>query len=129
MIATPCIILGGTIAIIAALLLVEDEINYPVGGSGAGKRRAEKRAAEAADGASIFPSTQNRWKSASADSENGNVSGECVGGESLSFSAGEQFAHDVQAALFQLLLDGIISEVEYNVSAEMIRRSISRETT
>jgi len=49
-----CIILGGVISTIATLLLVEEEINFPIVGSGAGKRRAEKRAAEAADGVSIL---------------------------------------------------------------------------
>ena len=52
MIAVPCAILLATDLTVAALLTVEWFKTYPVGGSGAGKRRAEKRAAEAADGAS-----------------------------------------------------------------------------
>jgi len=51
-IAVPCAILLATDLTVAALLTVEWFKTYPVGGSGAGKRRAEKRAAEAADGAS-----------------------------------------------------------------------------
>jgi len=82
-IAVPCAILLATDLTVAALLTVEWFKTYPVGGSGAGKRRAEKRAAEAADGASNFPSTQNRWNSP-VESESSDASGECVGGFSIS---------------------------------------------
>lgn len=194
MIVAPCITLGAALFIVATLLLVEDEINYPAAGSGARGRSAAKRSAEASGGASILKGASEadrshtpvnrvrlsalhpfstgsvlettpakrqvtgfvskqiekcrkalaaRVTTSTTSQSSVNASGQCPPVETLSrrftpardlkrcprlvasangaISSGERFAHDMQTVLSGLVIDGILSEREYNHLARRIR--------